>query len=96
MGNDVTETLARTRALLLLLAVAGLAFGLRCYFLMAYRHPLLLHEQDGIAYMQIARDLLHFKPPQMAFMPPGYPAVIALFSSTSNRLPDSPPSPWMR
>lgn len=80
MQNKFTELLTGKRELLVLLAVVLLAFGLRCFFLMDYRYPLMLHEQDGIAYMQIAHDLLHFKPLQTVFMPPFYPVVIALFS----------------
>lgn len=80
MQKKLTEVLMEKREFLALLAIVFLAFVLRYYFLMAYRYPLMLHEQDGIAYMQIAHDLLHFKPLQNTFMPPFYPVVIAFFS----------------
>ena len=65
---------------LVLFTVVVLAFSLRCFFLVTYGHPLMLDEQDGIAYMQIAHDVVHFRPLQSTFMPPFYPVVIALFS----------------
>lgn len=40
----------------------------------------MLHEQDGIAYMSIAKDILSFRVPANLFMPPFYPFVIAIFS----------------
>jgi hypothetical protein len=57
-----------------------LAFSLRYWFFWRYPYPLMLHEQDGIAYMSIAKELLAFKVPGNLFMPPFYPVVIALFS----------------
>jgi len=60
--------------------VALLAFGMRYWFFWNYPYPLMLHEQDGIAYMSIARELLELKKPGNLFMPPFYPLVIAVFS----------------
>ncbi len=60
--------------------IAVLAFGLRYWFFWNYPYPLMLHEQDGIAYMSIAKDILSFRVPANLFMPPFYPFVIAIFS----------------
>lgn len=60
--------------------MAFLAFALRYWFFWNYPYPLMIHEQDGIAYMSIAKDLLAFRPPANLFMPPFYPFVIAVFS----------------
>jgi len=59
---------------------AILAFVLRYWYFWSYPYPLMLHEQDGIAYMSIAKDLLAFRAPANLFMPPFYPLVIAVFS----------------
>jgi hypothetical protein len=59
---------------------AILAFVLRYWYFWRYPYPLMLHEQDGIAYMQNARDMLSFKAPGNLFMPPFYSLVIAAFS----------------
>lgn len=62
------------------LGLALFAFAMRYWFLYSYPYPLMLHEQDGTAYIYIARDILAFKAPENIFMPPFYPVVIALFS----------------
>lgn len=62
------------------LLVALLAFGMRYWFFWNYPYPLMLHEQDGIAYMSIAKDILSLRVPGNLFMPPFYPLVIAFFS----------------
>jgi len=64
------------------LAILGVvcAFVLRYWYFRSYPYPLMLHEQDGIAYMSIARDMLALRKPGNLFMPPFYPLVIALFS----------------
>jgi len=59
---------------------AILAFVLRYWYFWSYPYPLMLHEQDGIAYMSIAKDLIAFKAPANLFMPPFYPLVITVFS----------------
>lgn len=60
--------------------LALLAFTLRYWFFWNFPYPLMLHEQDGIAYMSIAKDILSFRVPDNLFMPPFYPFVIAIFS----------------
>lgn len=62
------------------IAMALFAFALRYWFFWNYPYPLMLHEQDGIAYMAIAKDILAFRVPGNLFMPPFYPFVIAIFS----------------
>ena len=61
------------------LALFILAFGLRYHFLTTYNYPLMIHEQDGVAYMDFAKQLLHGKLLNHS-LPPLYPAVIATFS----------------
>lgn len=60
--------------------IALIAFLLRYWFYVRYPYPLMLHEQDGIAYMWNARDILSFKSPGNLFMPPFYSIIIAFFS----------------
>jgi len=55
------------------------AFSLRYHFLTTYNYPMMIHEQDGVGYMLLARDILAGNLPATA-LPPLYPAVIALFS----------------
>lgn len=55
------------------------AFSLRYHFLTTYNYPMMIHEQDGVGYMSLARDILAGNLPATA-LPPLYPAVIALFS----------------
>ncbi len=62
------------------LLITLFAFSFRYWFFWRYPYPLMLHEQDGIAYMLNARDILSFKFPGNLFMPPFYSLVIALFS----------------
>ena len=57
-----------------------LAFILRYHFLMTYRYPMMVHEQDAVGYMEAARAIALLHPLNMAGRPPGYPIVIALFS----------------
>jgi hypothetical protein len=57
-----------------------IAFFLRFWLFRRYHNPLMLHEQDGIAYMSNALALLSFKLPNDLYMPPFYSFVIALFS----------------
>lgn len=56
------------------------AFLLRYWLFQHYHNPLMLHEQDGIAYMSNAGDILSFRFPAKLYMPPFYSLVIALFS----------------
>jgi len=61
------------------LSLFVLAFGLRYHFLTTYNYPLMIHEQDGVAYMEFAKQLLHWNLLNYT-LPPFYPAVIAIFS----------------
>jgi len=78
--NRLTGFFRERPEFLLALCGAVLAFALRYGYFRSYPYPLMLHEQDGIAYMSIARDLLALKKPGNLFMPPFYPLVIAVFS----------------
>lgn len=62
------------------ISISLLAFSLRYWFYWRYPYPLMLHEQDGIAYMSNARDILSLKAPGNLFMPPFYSLVIAFFA----------------
>ena len=70
---------------LALTAIFCVAFALRYHFLTAYPHALMLHEQDGISYMGIARGIIEGQPLQSTFKPPFYPFAVAIFA----RLPVS-------
>src|SRR5512133_4333873 len=61
------------------LSLFVLAFGLRYHFLTTYNYPLMIHEQDGVAYMDFAKQLLNWKLVNHS-LPPFYPTVIAVFS----------------
>ncbi|MBW4054025.1 MAG: glycosyltransferase family 39 protein [Proteobacteria bacterium] len=65
--------------LLVPLSLFVLAFGLRYHFLTTYNYPLMIHEQDGVAYMDFAKQLLHWNLLNYT-LPPLYPAIIAAFS----------------
>lgn len=56
------------------------AFALRKYFMMIYQHPMMIHEQDAMGYMDAAKSILHLQFPSLHGRPPGYPVVIALFA----------------
>lgn len=55
------------------------AFALRYHFLVTYRYPMMIHEQDALGYMDAAKSILQLHLPSVSGRPPGYPAVIALF-----------------
>lgn len=57
-----------------------LAFALRYHFLAAYHYPMMIHEQDAVGYMEVAKSFMHLRFPSVAGRPPGYPIVIALFA----------------
>jgi len=57
-----------------------LAFAVRYHFLTTYPYPMMLHEQDAVGYMDVAKDFLGLHLPGVAGRPPGYPVVIALFA----------------
>ena len=65
---------------LALAAIFCIAFVLRYHFLTAYPHALMLHEQDGISYMAIAKGIIEGKPLQSTIKPPFYPFVVAIFA----------------
>jgi len=80
MANP-TQSLRRIPAdLLIPLAVFSIALFVRIRLLQQYDYPLMLHEQDGIGYMRIARSLLGFSAEGLVGRPPVYPAMIALCS----------------
>jgi len=56
------------------------AFALRYHFLVTYRFPMMIHEQDAIGYMDVAKSFLNHQLPSVSGRPPGYPVVIALFA----------------
>lgn len=66
--------------LLVPLGLFLLAFAVRYHFLATYNYPLMIHEQDGVAYMGFARGLLHWRMENYS-LPPLYPALIAVFSA---------------
>lgn len=62
-------------------AVAFLvAFALRYHFLSTYRYPMMIHEQDALGYMDVAKSILHLQLPSVSGRPPGYPIIIAIFA----------------
>lgn len=71
---------------LLVLAVFLLAFVVRHHLLVTYKHPLMIHEQDAIGYLNVAKSILALRIPDVTGRPPGYPVVIALFSLVNNNL----------
>ena len=60
--------------------VFAVALIVRVHLLLQYDYPLMIHEQDSVGYMNIARSLLHFSGEGLVGRPPTYPAVIALCS----------------
>lgn len=56
------------------------AFAVRYHFLTTYRYPMMLHEQDAVGYMDVAKEFLGLHLPGVSGRPPGYPVVIALFA----------------
>ena len=56
------------------------AFALRYYFLVTYSHPMMIHEQDAVGYMEAAKSILKMEFPTVSGRPPGYPVVIAIFT----------------
>lgn len=62
-------------------AVAFLvAFALRYHFLSTYHYPMMIHEQDAVGYMEVAKSILHLQLPNVSGRPPGYPIIIAFFA----------------
>ena len=56
------------------------AFAARYHFLTTYRYPMMIHEQDAVGYMEVAKSFMQLRLPPVVGRPPGYPLVIALFS----------------
>jgi hypothetical protein len=56
------------------------AFALRYHFLVTYSYPMMIHEQDAVGYMDVAKSILQLRLPSVAGRPPGYPIVISLFA----------------
>jgi len=56
------------------------AFALRYHFLVTYSYPLMIHEQDAVGYMEVAKSILQLRFPSVIGRPPGYPIVISLFA----------------
>ncbi len=56
------------------------AFALRYHFLVTYRYPMMIHEQDAVGYMDVAKSILQLHIPSVTGRPPGYPIVISLFA----------------
>ncbi len=63
-----------------LLLICLLAFAIRYHFLVTYHYPMMIHEQDAVGYMDVAKKILLLQPLNMGGRPPGYPVVIALFA----------------
>jgi 4-amino-4-deoxy-L-arabinose transferase-like glycosyltransferase len=56
------------------------ALAVRLYLLLTHRYPLMLQEQDGISYMEVAKKIRALQPFFNDVRPPSYPFIIALFS----------------
>ncbi|HIJ95826.1 MAG TPA: hypothetical protein HPP94_08845 [Desulfuromonadales bacterium] len=56
------------------------AFLVRYHFLATYNYPMMIHEQDAVGYMDVAREILQWHPLPVTGRPPGYPLSIALFA----------------
>lgn len=78
MGNILNLIKSKSN-LLVSLSLFILAFGVRYLFLTTYNYPLMIHEQDGVAYMDFAKQLLHWNFANYS-LPPFYPTVIVIFS----------------
>lgn len=68
------------REIFIPLFVAVVAFVLRYNFRTTYPYPMMIHEQDAVGYLEVAKSFLHFHIPPVTGRPPGYPLVIALFA----------------
>ncbi|MGB9081277.1 MAG: glycosyltransferase family 39 protein, partial [Desulfuromonadaceae bacterium] len=68
------------REFILPVAAFLVAYSLRYHFLVTYRFPLMIHEQDAVGYMDVAKTFLQWQLPGVSGRPPGYPIVIALFA----------------
>ncbi|KAB0664235.1 glycosyltransferase family 39 protein [Oryzomonas japonica] len=62
------------------LGICLLAFAIRYHFIITYQHPMMIHEQDAIGYMEIAKRIVQLQPLYVSGRPPGYPIIISFFS----------------
>jgi len=56
------------------------AFFVRYHFLITFDYAMMVHEQDAVGYIAVAKQLLHWQPVTVTGRPPGYPFIIALFA----------------
>jgi 4-amino-4-deoxy-L-arabinose transferase-like glycosyltransferase len=80
MNNTFSRFMQKKWDLLLPLLACLIAFALRYHFLVTYPYPMMIHEQDAVGYMDVAKHIVRFAPLEVAGRPPGYPIVIAIFS----------------
>lgn len=80
VAKDASASVRNRWEILIPLFIAVVAFLLRYSFRAAYAYPMMIHEQDAIGYMDIAKSFLHLQVPAVTGRPPGYPLVIALFA----------------
>lgn len=78
--SDYSNKMKHIWTLIPPIVVFLLAFALRYHFLVTYRYPLMIHEQDAVGYMEVAKSILQLHIPSVAGRPPGYPVVISLFA----------------
>jgi len=62
------------------LVIFLVAFFVRYHFLITYNYPMMIHEQDAVGYIAVAREMLNWHPLTVTGRPPGYPFIIALFA----------------
>lgn len=63
-----------------LLVIFLVAFFVRYHFLTTYNYPMMIHEQDAVGYIAVAKEMLNWYPLTVTGRPPGYPFIIALFA----------------
>lgn len=76
---NIRAVLSKYSAAIVCAGFFCLAFGLRYHFLVTYDYPLMIHEQDAVAYTNFAKEFLRLKLTDTS-LPPLYPILIALFS----------------
>jgi hypothetical protein len=80
LKNNLSKLMLHKWEFILPGAAFLLAFALRYFFLSKYHYPMMIHEQDGVGYMEVAKSFMHLHLSGVTGRPPGYPIVIALFS----------------
>ncbi len=79
--NRIAELLRRNAPeIMIAAALFVFALAVRIGLLRHYDLPLMLHEQDAVGYMNVARSLRNLTVEGLVTRPPGYPAVIAVCS----------------